>query len=157
VCTFSTQPDAAPQPGVIAFMDDNTLVHFVGAASPVMERLSISNTGSRYCNTVAVAAYRAAAIELYKGTRVLAAHRDGSSVEPRVLVVAASPSKLFAVTADGRVTVVASLVWARDGVPAAPYALFVTGSATTVCGIPPGVYPSPPTWRRACMRVLSEL
>jgi hypothetical protein len=140
---------------VIAFMDDNTLVHFVGAASPVMERLSMSNTGSRYCNTVAVAAYRAAAIEMYEGTRVLAAHRDGSSVEPRVLVVAASPSKLFAVTADGSVTVVASLVRARDGAPAAPYALFVTGSATTVCGIPPGVYPSPPTWRRACMRALS--
>ncbi len=139
VCTFATQPDSSLR-RVIAFIDDVTLLHFVGAASPTMERLSLSNTGSRYCNVVAVAAYRAAALAAFDGTPVFAAHRDGNSATPRVLVVAASPSKLFAVTADGTVTLVASLVRATDGAVVTPYALFVTGAATTVCGIPPGVY-----------------
>jgi hypothetical protein len=138
VCTFTTQPDAIPQSRVIAFIDDVTLVHFVGTASPAMERLPLANTGSRFCNVVAVAAYRTAALAAFDGTPVFAAHRDVNSATPRVLVVAASPSKLFAVTADGTVTLVASLARARDGAGVAPYALFVTGAATTVCGIPPG-------------------
>jgi hypothetical protein len=136
VCTFS---GSTLQTRVIAFIDDNTLVHFVGSAPPVMERLSMSNPGRPTCNVVGVAAYRAAALAAFEGTPVFAAQRDVNSVTPRVLVVAASPSKLFAVTSDGTVTVVASLVQALDGSPAAPYALFVTGAATTVCGIPPGV------------------
>jgi hypothetical protein len=140
VCTFATQPDPLLPPRVIAFIDDNTLVHFVGDASPVMERLSLSNPGRPRCNVVAVPRYGAAALAAFDGTPVLAAHRDVNSDDARVLVVAASPSKLFAVTADGTVTLVAALVRASDGAPVTPIALFVTGAGTTVCGIPPGAY-----------------
>jgi hypothetical protein len=136
VCTFASQPTVSQR--IIAFVDDTRLAHFVGTASPVMELLSLSNTGTTTCIVSAVSAYPAAASVL-EGTPVLAAHRDVNSVTPQVLVVAGSPSKLYTVTAAGAISQVASLLKARDSTPVTPYGLTVTGTTVTQCGIPPGV------------------
>jgi hypothetical protein len=130
VCTLATQPTAALR--VIAFVDDGRLAHFVGSSTPTMELLSLSNTGTVTCVTATVAAYRTAAA-VFNGAPVVAAHRDVNSNTPRVLVVAGSPSELYAVTDAGVITLIAAIRRATDALPVSPYTLFFTGAKATVC------------------------
>jgi hypothetical protein len=137
VCTLTLRIASDAATRVIALFDDTRLVHFVGSASPTMELLSLTNLGVTTCNAVAVAAYRAAA-SVFAGSPVLAAQRDVFTATARVLVVAGSPARLWAVTAAGDITLLASLLSAHASEVVSPYALSVTGASTTVCGIAPG-------------------
>jgi hypothetical protein len=124
VCTFSTTDLLR----VIAFLDATRLMHFVGSSTPTMELLSLSNPGSVQCSTVAVSAYRATASSLFQGAPVVAAQQDttrggSTGLSPRVLIVAGSPSSLYSVSAQGAVTLVATVVKAGDLSPLSPYAL----------------------------------
>ncbi len=124
VCTFSTTDLLR----VIAFLDATRLMHFVGSSTPTMELLSLSNPGSVQCSTVAVSAYRATASSLFQGAPVVAAQQDttrggSTGLSPRVLVVAGSPSSLYSVSAQGAITLVATVVKATDVSPLSPYAL----------------------------------
>jgi hypothetical protein len=103
VCQLSTQPSATVR--IVALVSDGVAVHFVGTTSPVMQLLTLAAASP--CAGVAITAYTAAAITAFGGAPVLAATAvPGGTSE--VLVVAASPARLYSVTTAGVVTLVSA-------------------------------------------------
>ncbi len=144
LCVFSTQPTAGVR--VVVFLDASTILHFVGDASPAMEVLATANVPTNPgavagCAVVAVPAYAANARSRFRGVPVLAAAKDTTTAaaSARVIVVAGSPSTLFAATRSGDVTPLSAQPVGVAGSLLSPYALAYTkGKADDECSLGAG-------------------